>query len=271
VPRDVPLDRVPPARTASDLTASHPLRDEYHGENDPNLSPFERVRDLSAAELEATRVFVGPDGRLYRAADGTPFHAPGRAMFVMDHAGNLYALDAATSEISGLLHHSSFFAGAPVAAAGEIKVVHGRMLAMHDQNGHYWATANANDLGLQLLREDGLVLGDGFLRYDHHSAVRESTLTHSNDQSPGQDLRGEITAVALGTAGGGAGADRGGDHRGGAGAHVAAAGGDGSGGPNIPDPGTAGPDDFARAHQELRAQDSRGPQGRCGVRAARHR
>jgi hypothetical protein len=245
VPRDVPLDRIPPARTGSDLTASHPLREEYHGENDPNLSPFDRVHYLSAAELEATRVFVGPDGRLYRVADGTPFHAPDWAMFVMDRGGNLHALDAATSEISGRLHHSSFFAGAHVAAGGRIKVVYGRMLAMGDQNGHYWATANANDLGVQLLREDGLVLADGFLRYDHHTAVRESTLTDSNELSPGQDLRGEITDVALDTAGGGAGADRGGgdgDHLGGAG------GGAGDGGMGDRDGG----DDFARALRDDR-------------------
>jgi glycosyltransferase involved in cell wall biosynthesis len=168
VPCDVPLERIPPARTGSDLTASHPLREEYHGEND--------VHYLSAAELEATRVFVGPDGRLYRAVDGTPFHAPDWAMFAMDRGGNLHA---ATTEIDRRLKHSSFFAGAPVAAAGEIKVLHGRMLAISDQNNHYRATANANDLGVQLLCERGLILADGFLRYDHHTAVRDSTLTES--------------------------------------------------------------------------------------------
>ena len=226
VSRDVPLDRIPPARTGSELTASHPLLQEHHGENNPNLSSFVRVHYMSAAELEVTRVFVGPDGRLYRAVDGTPFHAPDWALFAMDRGGNLYA----TKPISGRLQgHSSFFAGAPVAAAGEIKVVHGRMLAMNDANGHYWATANANDLGLQLLCEGGLILAHGFLRYDHHIAVRKSTLTDSKEQSPGQDLRGETMAIALETAGG----------------------------RTIPDPVAAGPDDFALPQRDYRAQDSR--------------
>lgn len=200
VPRDVRLDRIPPARRGTDLTASHPLREEYLGENDPSLSRFVRVHYLSAAELEATRVFVKPDGRLYRAADGRPFHAPDWAMFVMDRGANLYAVNSGISGRSGRLHHSSFFAGAPVAAAGGIKVVNGRMLAMHDQNGHYWATADANDLGLQLLCEHGLVLADGFLRYDYHTAVRESTLTDWNEQSLGH-LRGEISTAPLETSG----------------------------------------------------------------------
>ncbi|MCP9271557.1 WXG100-like domain-containing protein [Mycolicibacterium arenosum] len=176
VPRDVGLDRIPPARTGVQLDASYPLREEYRGEDDPSLSPFVRVHYLSAAELEATRVFAGPDGRLYRAADGTPFHSPDWAMFVMDRGGNLYAT---SSKTSGRLHHSSFLAGAPVAAAGQMKVAFGRLLAVHDQNGHHRATANANDQGLQLLRKGGLVLGDGFLLYDHHTAARESTLAES--------------------------------------------------------------------------------------------
>ncbi|MGE2817902.1 glycosyltransferase [Mycobacterium heidelbergense] len=184
VPRNVPLDRIPPAHTGSGLTASHPLRQQYHGEDDWNIPRFRRRHNLSAAELEATRVFVGPDGRLYRAADGTPFHVgdSAMAMFVMDRSANLYALDPFSTEIFERLHHSSFFAGAPVAAAGEIRALYGRLLVMADRNGHYWATANANDLGLQLLcNRDGLVLADGFLRFDHHTVVRESTLTDDLD------------------------------------------------------------------------------------------
>ncbi|MEV4124616.1 hypothetical protein [Nocardia sp. NPDC049707] len=182
VPQNVPLDRIPPARTGSDLSSSHPLRADYRGENNESLPIFRRVHYMSEAQREATRVFVGPDGRLYRAVDGTPFHAArtngnraqaGWAMFVMDSSANLYA---DTSEIPGILHHSSFLAGAPVSAAGSLKVPHGRMVAMDDQNGHHWANAESNDHGLRQLRAQGLVTADGFQQYDHKIQVRESTL-----------------------------------------------------------------------------------------------
>jgi hypothetical protein len=39
--------------------------------------------------------------------------------------------------VSGSFHHSSFLCGAPVLAAGMIKVEKGRIRGIHEKNGHY--------------------------------------------------------------------------------------------------------------------------------------
>ena len=51
----------------------------------------------------------------------------------------------------GLSHHSSFLAGAPVLAAGMIKVENGRVKAIHEKNGHYQAKTEHMKTFLKLL------------------------------------------------------------------------------------------------------------------------
>ncbi len=101
------------------------------------------VSYLNAEERKAFKLTVGADGRLY-GADGKPFDTKtggsvftggeGKAIFVMDHDGNLYA---STRWPVGKFHHSSFMAGQPVACAGEIEVRDGTLVEIDRDSGHY--------------------------------------------------------------------------------------------------------------------------------------
>lgn len=59
----------------------------------------------------------------------------GWACFVLSAQHVLYA----GVHMGGQFHHSSFLSGAPVLAAGMIKVKNGRIVAIHEKNGHYQA------------------------------------------------------------------------------------------------------------------------------------
>ncbi|MBU2670227.1 hypothetical protein KOI35_42675 [Actinoplanes bogorensis] len=168
-------DPPPPPRTGNDLPADAHLGDRYRGENDPDnpnraFAP-RTVHYMDEAEREAHRLFVDGDGNLRSAADGslydtstgsTHWSGEGRAIFVMDGSGNLYAtLDQAP----GHIHHSSLLGGESVVGAGEIEVRDGRLVAMTDQSGHYHPKASQNDIALQSLRDQGLSTDPGFAQY----------------------------------------------------------------------------------------------------------
>jgi hypothetical protein len=127
------------------LTDVQPLGTGFIGEE--FKTPFgTTVKYLNEREREAYRVRI-KQGRLY-GADGAPFDTrnnssvfgamPGRAIFVMDHKGNLYL---SNESVVGKFHHSSFLAGAPVAAAGEMSVRDGAIESISRKSGHYRPTA----------------------------------------------------------------------------------------------------------------------------------
>jgi hypothetical protein len=99
------------------------------------------VKYLSATERKAYELAVQPDGLLYNA-QGQLFDTQnagtvtgkGKAIFVMSEAGEIYA---SLDQKPGLFHHSSFLAGGPVAAAGEIQVLNGMVTAVSNRSGHY--------------------------------------------------------------------------------------------------------------------------------------
>lgn len=137
---------------------------KYRYETDPNRHPFpgQSVHYMDEAELEAHRVVVGRDGLLYRS-DGTLLDTRagssvhegggGRAIFVMDERGNLYA---STYQQVGEFHHSSFLGGKPVAGAGEIGVVDGRLEILTDHSGHYQPGRSFTDQVANNLRGAGV-------------------------------------------------------------------------------------------------------------------
>jgi hypothetical protein len=169
-------DPIPPPRSGGELPADAKLLDKYKGENDPNIPfPFRAFRTpvhyMTADEREAHRLFVDGDGKLRTARDGglfdtgtsqTVWSGGGRAIFVMDEHGNLYAT---VDQQIGRIHHSSLLAGEPVVGAGEIEVRNGRLVAMTDQSGHYQPTAEMNDLVMQDLRNQGLQPDPDFKQY----------------------------------------------------------------------------------------------------------
>ncbi|WP_156371317.1 hypothetical protein [Nocardia arizonensis] len=96
----------------------------YVGENIPGNSiwPGSAVKYLSAEERKAYELTVR-DGKIYDAngnlfdttAASTAHSGDGKAIFVMDENGKLYA---STYHAPGQFHHSSFLAGQPVSGAG---------------------------------------------------------------------------------------------------------------------------------------------------------
>lgn len=169
-------DPIPPRRTGDDVPTDAKLLDRYRNESDPNepfpFRPFRTpVHYMSAEEREAHRLFVDGDGCLRRAHDGSLFDTSsartlhsgvGRAIFVMDGHGNLYAT---LEQRLGHIHHSSLLGGADVAGAGEIEVINGRLGAMTDQSGHYQPKPEMNDRVMESLRRQGLTTGTDFKQY----------------------------------------------------------------------------------------------------------
>nr|WP_221382999.1 hypothetical protein [Actinoplanes polyasparticus] len=168
-------DPPPPPRSGNDLPTDAHLGQRYVGENDPNnpnraFRP-DTVHYMDEVEREAHRLFVDGDGNLRSAADGslydtsagsTHWSGQGRAIFVMDGSGNLYAT---LDQFPGRIHHSSLLGGESVAGAGEIEVRDGRLVAMTDQSGHYQPRAEHNDIALQSLRDQGLSTDPDFAQY----------------------------------------------------------------------------------------------------------
>lgn len=127
------------------------MLDKYRYETRGNhpKNPFRpsSVRRLSEAEREQHRVFVDSNGVMRNARDGTPFDTRaasthwsqdgGRAIFVMDEHGNMYA---SNYQRVGDFHHSTLGNGKPVAAAGEMAVHDGRVQYVTSASGHYQPT-----------------------------------------------------------------------------------------------------------------------------------
>ena len=161
-----PDSGIPGPLRRTDLLRPTRLKDRYRGEADPNNPhrPFypSTVRYMDDATREQHRLFVR-DGKLYNAKDGTPFDTSqattahtaggGRAMYVMDRNGNLYARN---HQEVGVWHHSSFLRGDDVAGAGELDVRDGVVNVISRKSGHYMPTEEAQQQVLDELRRQGL-------------------------------------------------------------------------------------------------------------------
>jgi hypothetical protein len=141
--------RIPGPMTVKRFTGK-PMLEKYRYETlaGDSRNPFHEiggaVRRLTDQEREGYRVFVDNDGLLRNARDGSladtadaaTLHTRGggRAIFVMDEQGNLYA---SNYQHLGEFHHSSLANGQPVAAAGEIAVSDGVIQHVTAGSGHY--------------------------------------------------------------------------------------------------------------------------------------
>lgn len=158
----------PPIRDGPTLRTKE-MPEMFRHETDPYdpLNPFpgHSVQRLTDDEREARRLFVGPDGLLYRS-DGRLFDTRGsdthwggadsdRAIFVMDEHGNIYA---STYQRRGDFHHSSLSNGQPIAGAGELHVENGRVIGITDQSGHYRPGRSMTLRVAETLRSQGVDL-----------------------------------------------------------------------------------------------------------------
>lgn len=126
-------------RRAFDVT---PMLDQFSDEHLPGNPVWGTSVDYLDAEAREAFRLSFRDGKIYESsgklfdteAGSTLHNATGRAIFVMDENGRFYA---SNNHEMGRFHHSSFFSGAPVAAAGEIGVQNGILKLISDKSGHY--------------------------------------------------------------------------------------------------------------------------------------
>jgi hypothetical protein len=125
----VPAPPVPPE---APYRLNVALLQQYAGEQHGHVwgTPVTYLQD--EAQRAPYRLYV-QDGKLYDAQGelfdtrgaGSAFGGtPGRAIFVMDAMGSFYASNV---HAPGKFQHSSFLAGGPVAAAGEMEVHNGKL------------------------------------------------------------------------------------------------------------------------------------------------
>ena len=164
-----PSPHIPEPLHRDEPLPTRDLQNEYAGENDPT-NPHRAfhpdvVEYMSPQRLEEHRLVV-MDGKLHWAADGalfdtraatTHWSGQGRAMFVMDQHGNLYA---SLQQEVGRLHHSSFLGGKPVAGAGEIVVEDGVPTMLSRKSGHYQPSAMHHQQVRDMLDEQGIDVSD---------------------------------------------------------------------------------------------------------------
>lgn len=178
----IPAPTPPPGGTPPPLQRDVPLpdtktrRDDFIGEEDPadpdRWNAPQVLHVMDPAELEQHRLFV-QDGKLFQVGTGQPFDTSaartwdgptGRAMFVMDEHGNIFA---SLEQERHTLHHSSFFGGGPVAGAGEIQAVDGVPTVVTRRSGHYSPDLTHFQQVMRVLQEQGfdvsrITFTDGF-------------------------------------------------------------------------------------------------------------
>ena len=112
------------------------------------------VRDVEVGGKREARIFDS-QGRPFDTRTAATWDGSGKAMFVMDANGELYA---STYQAAGVFHHSSLAGGQPVAAAGELTVVNGKLVAISNRSGHYLPGERFTEQALASLRARGIDL-----------------------------------------------------------------------------------------------------------------
>jgi hypothetical protein len=90
----------------------------------------------------------------------TAFSGKGWAIFVMDEKNTLYA----GSHIVGRFHHSSFLAGKPAKAAGELICTKGKLAVITGKSGHYRPGENELLAAVKVMVTAGVVAPDAALK-----------------------------------------------------------------------------------------------------------
>lgn len=124
----------PPYRTTWPQGAMEATVADVSGNRVRYYGPKERAQFALRFDPER-RLILDHEGKPFDTRDGRSLRGTdGVAIFVMDRDGNFYA---STRHEKGVFHHTSFLAGQPVAAAGEIRVVDGKLVGISDKSGHY--------------------------------------------------------------------------------------------------------------------------------------
>ena len=81
-------------------------------------------------------------GKLFDTSDANTIQSgESRAIFVMMADGSIYS---SKTHLPRMFHHSSLAAGGPVASAGEMIVIRGRLQVISNDSGHYRPSPTLN-------------------------------------------------------------------------------------------------------------------------------
>lgn len=133
----------------------HPMLDHYKKWDADRGVKYLTPEERAALKLEVVDgKFYDADGNLFDTSKGGSVFSggQGKAIFVMDEQGNVYA---SLNQEVGHFHHSSFFSGNPVAAAGELQIRNGVLESISDRSGHYRPPPEFLDQAIQVLDNQG--------------------------------------------------------------------------------------------------------------------
>jgi hypothetical protein len=125
---------------------------------------IDRLADREPYRIEARPVKIGDkmevrlvdaNGDLFDTRGAAAHDGSSCAIFVMNEQGEIFS---STFQEVAYLHHSSLSGGEKVAAAGELVVENGKLLAITNRSGHYRPGPKLTDQAIQSLREQGLDL-----------------------------------------------------------------------------------------------------------------
>jgi hypothetical protein len=169
-PQHIPPEDIPPLLHRETPYETGGIQPDYVGEQYPDghfkFLGSNGVTYLDDVARQDFRITIH-DGHVYDArgnlfdtSNGVSAFGPsngGRAIFVMDENGNLFA---STYQHAGDFHHSSFFSGGDVAAAGELVVKDGKIEIVTDRSGHYLPSNSRTQQMLDQLASQGIDMRD---------------------------------------------------------------------------------------------------------------
>ena len=161
----------PPASRPSPAVISEPNPSKYPVQDmGPGMAVLDdvgKVKRFTPEEQAAAQLTIR-DGKFYDVA-GKPFdtsggielkgttneHQSGKAIYVMDADGKLYAATDYGTRTGGVAH-STLSGGKPVASAGEIEVRDGKLLSISNESGHYRMSPQEWSVVLDRFEKDGV-------------------------------------------------------------------------------------------------------------------
>ncbi|CAL2091563.1 conserved protein of unknown function [Tenacibaculum sp. 190524A02b] len=100
---------------------------------------------------------IDSNGEFFDSLDINDMMNNGKAIFVMDEHGRIFA---SKHYDIGVIHHSSFLSGQPVAMAGEIEVYNGYIISINNATGHYKTWEKHIKQFISYLKDKGITVED---------------------------------------------------------------------------------------------------------------
>ncbi|CAM1362001.1 hypothetical protein [Tenacibaculum xiamenense] len=135
----------------------HPYTRKYSEFHPDNVIYFDEIGKRKSELFIKDNRLVDSKGRFFDSLDIDDMMNNGKAIFVMDENGRIFA--SKYYDI-GVIHHSSFLRGGPVAMAGEIEVYNGYIVSVNNATGHYKTWEKHIKQFITFLKNKGVTVED---------------------------------------------------------------------------------------------------------------